>query len=85
MIEATDGRRALELLGELQEQGHAPCLIVLDINMPRMDGRQTLLALQADTVPVVAFSTSFSDFDRLWFAKRNFHCCTILGEMKLSA
>jgi CheY-like chemotaxis protein len=39
-----------------------PGLILLDLNMPRMDGREALLALKADPrlrrIPVVVFSTS---------------------------
>ncbi|WNM56498.1 response regulator [Candidatus Nitrospira allomarina] len=39
-----------------------PDLIILDLNMPRMDGRQVLLELRADhrlcSIPVVVFSDS---------------------------
>lgn len=44
-----------------------PGLILLDLNMPRMDGRETLLALKADAklcrIPVVIFSTSTAEED----------------------
>jgi CheY-like chemotaxis protein len=62
--EAQDGVHALELLRQLKAEGHLPCLVVLDINMPRMDGKQTLIRLQSDselsTIPVVLYSTSSS-------------------------
>ena len=65
--EAFDGVHALELLRQMQNEGSLPCLIVLDINMPRMDGKQTLVALQNDktfaSIPVVLFSTSSSALD----------------------
>lgn len=65
--EAFDGVHALELLRQMNEAGALPCLIVLDINMPRMDGKQTLVALQKhktfSTIPVVLFSTSSSMLD----------------------
>lgn len=65
--EAFDGVHALELLRQMQAADVLPCLIVLDINMPRMDGKQTLVALQNDkvlaTIPVVLFSTSSSALD----------------------
>src|SRR6476620_3628659 len=66
--EAFDGVHALELLHQMAEQNDLPCLIVLDINMPRMDGKQTVVRLQKDpvlsAVPVVLFSTSCSLLDQ---------------------
>jgi CheY-like chemotaxis protein len=68
IIEAMDGIHALELLRQMQESNELPCLIVLDINMPRLDGKQTLVALQNhplfSSIPVVLFSTSSSVLDK---------------------
>lgn len=68
IMEAFDGQHALELLQQMQQTGLLPCLIILDINMPRMDGKQTLLALQNDpllaAIPVVLFSTSSGLMDQ---------------------
>jgi CheY-like chemotaxis protein len=68
ILEAFDGVHALELLQEMKQEGELPCLIVLDINMPRMDGKQTLVALQQDkafsSIPVVLFTTSSSTLDK---------------------
>jgi len=51
-----------------------PCLVILDINMPRLDGKQALKMLRNiegyESVPVVLFSTSTSTQDAR-FAKEN--------------
>ena len=75
MIEAGDGLAALDALRQMSEGDNLPCLIVLDINMPKMDGRQTFMAIENDPklskVPVVIFSTSSSPLDKLFFSKKN--------------
>ncbi len=60
----SDGQEALDYLrrrGRFTE-AHRPDLILLDLNMPRMDGRQTLDAIKTDDVlkaiPVVILTTS---------------------------
>ena len=44
-----------------------PCFILLDLNMPKMDGRKALLFLKADpdlkNIPVVVLSTSSAEED----------------------
>lgn len=65
-IEFVDnGRQAIEYLQ--QADGHMPALIVLDLNMPEMDGRQTLQKLKNDqqfrNIPVVIVTTSTSKLD----------------------
>nr|WP_296073137.1 response regulator [uncultured Actinoplanes sp.] len=59
-----DGREALDYLrreGEFST-AHRPDLILLDLNMPRMDGRETLAAIKSDerlkAIPVVILTTS---------------------------
>ncbi len=46
-----------------------PCFILLDLNMPRMDGRKALLFLKSDPelkkIPVVVLSTSSAEEDIL--------------------
>src|SRR5215212_7930745 len=75
IVEAFDGQHALELLRQMQQQDNLPCLIVLDINMPRMDGKQTVIALQRDqelaAIPVVLFSTSSSLMDQRFSKAKN--------------
>src|SRR5688572_7747309 len=64
---AHDGNEAFAYLNSVGNNKQLPCLIILDINMPGMDGRQTLLQLkQHDTyknIPVVMFTTSNSPTD----------------------
>lgn len=75
IVKAQNGEEALNMLREMKQTGNLPCLVVLDINMPRMDGKQTLVSIQSDevlaTVPVVIFTTSSSAMDRLFFAKKH--------------
>ena len=56
---ANNGREALDIL---QEQPFLPCLIILDVNMPMMNGLQTLKALRSEPkfakVPIVILTTS---------------------------
>lgn len=67
---ANHGVEALRHLEQMLQSGTPPCLITLDINMPRMDGKETLAALKHDprfaSLPVVVFSTSGSAVDRLF-------------------
>jgi len=60
-----DGREALEFLrrqGSCFSDAPRPDLILLDLNMPRMDGREFLAAIKQDTnlrnIPVVVLTTS---------------------------
>jgi CheY-like chemotaxis protein len=59
-----DGQEALDYLrheGRFAD-AHRPDLILLDLNMPRMDGRETLAAIKTDdrlkAIPVVILTTS---------------------------
>jgi CheY-like chemotaxis protein len=65
-------RDGVEALAYLRRQGRyaeakRPDLILLDLNLPRMDGREVLTAIKADPdlklVPVVVLTTSEADRD----------------------
>src|SRR5687768_15990127 len=75
IIQAQNGEEGLALLHKLQAQNILPCLIILDINMPKMDGRQTFQMIRAEehfsSIPIVIFSTSSSPLDKMFFAKKN--------------
>lgn len=67
-------RDGVEALDYLRQAGKyigvpRPDLILLDLNMPRMDGRETLAEIKQDkelhTIPVVVLTTSDSDRDIL--------------------
>lgn len=66
-IELLDRLRRAEP-GDLDDGPSLPNLILLDLNMPRMDGREALEKLKADPnfrhIPVVIFTTSQSPDDR---------------------
>ncbi|HTN13181.1 MAG TPA: response regulator, partial [Sphingomonadaceae bacterium] len=60
-IEATDGEEALAMVAE-----HAPDLVVLDINMPRMDGLEVCRRLRAEgQVPILFLSSRDDEIDRV--------------------
>jgi CheY-like chemotaxis protein len=62
VVTAADGVEAISYLGSLKPYDPTPCLIILDINMPRMNGKETLMRLRSlprfEEVPVVLFTTS---------------------------
>ena len=64
---ASNGQEALQYLSKLPDN-HLPCLIVLDLNMPVLDGVQTLEALKNqkkwDHIPRVILTTSDSARDK---------------------
>ncbi|GGK19102.1 response regulator [Deinococcus malanensis] len=61
---AQDGVEALDVL---QQQRVRPTLVLLDLNMPRVNGLEVLRAMQEDMelrqVPVVVFTTSAQPVD----------------------
>ncbi|HYJ00318.1 MAG TPA: response regulator [Thermoleophilaceae bacterium] len=67
----TDGVQALELLRREGEHADAarPDLILLDLNLPRKDGREVLAEIKGDselsTIPVVVLTTSQAEEDVL--------------------
>jgi CheY-like chemotaxis protein len=75
LVKARDGVDALNQLQKMKEAGTLPCLVVLDINMPKMDGRQTFLSIRRNpdfaSIPVVIFSTSSSSLDKMFFDKKD--------------
>lgn len=70
---ASNGFGALQYLNEARITHQLPCLIILDINMPGMDGRETLIRIKQTedlkNIPVVLFTTSSSDIDRVFARK----------------
>ncbi|MEU4337727.1 response regulator [Micromonospora lupini] len=65
----SDGEEAMEFLRAegRHVQARRPDVILLDLNMPRMDGRQVLGAVKQDedlrTIPIVVLTTSNADTD----------------------
>jgi chemotaxis family two-component system response regulator Rcp1 len=66
---ATDGMKAMAFLRREGEHAHAPRpdLIMLDLNLPRKDGREVLKEIKEDeelkSIPVVILTTSKAEED----------------------
>lgn len=66
---APDGVEAMEFLRREGSHGNAPRpdLILLDLNLPRMDGREALALIKADdelkSIPTVILTTSEAEAD----------------------
>ncbi|MBA3827417.1 MAG: response regulator [Taibaiella sp.] len=62
-----DGEKLIEYLNGSYSVEPLPSLIVLDLNMPRMNGTQTLKALKRDfrykDIPIIIFSTSVNSIE----------------------
>jgi CheY-like chemotaxis protein len=65
LVHALNGEEALALLRE--GTGEKPCLILLDLNMPKMNGIEFLRIIKNDTglkkIPVVVLTTSSEERD----------------------
>ena len=70
-LEATTGARAVELVIE-----HAPALVLMDIQLPDIDGLEALDRLRADertaSVPVLALTAQAMEGDRERFLAAGF-------------
>ena len=65
LVRTTTGEQALEYLRN--ESNKKPCVILLDLNMPRMNGMEFLEVIKADEtlkkIPVAALTTSREEHD----------------------
>ncbi len=63
LVHVVNGEKALEYL--LDSNNVKPCVILLDLNMPRMNGIEFLKVVKTDSelkcIPVVALTTSRAD------------------------
>lgn len=75
IVQAVDGEEGLKKLQKMKLSSDLPCLIVLDLNMPRIDGKQAFTIIRGDerlsSVPVVILSTSDRASDKLFFQGQN--------------
>ena len=66
-VYASNGEQALAMLNDEYLNGRKPDVIVLDLNMPLMNGTATLEKLKADArfkdIPVIIYSTSINPFE----------------------
>lgn len=80
VVHAANGVEAIEYLSKAKLADDLPCLVLLDINMPKMDGRETLAEIKKDDrlneLPVVVFSTSSNPLDKLFCSRYNVELVT---------
>lgn len=80
IVEVNNGREALDYLQEASATNKLPCLLILDMNMPIMDGKETLAQIKADEklkdLSIVVFTTSNSKLDKLFCQKHNVEMVT---------
>ena len=66
LVHTTNGEEALEYLNN--QDNERPCVIILDLNMPKMNGVEFLKIAKADPdlrrLPVVILTTSKDEWDR---------------------
>lgn len=78
--EATNGWDALSYLHNSLKKDELPCLIIMDMNMPRMDGRQTIGKIKEDeqlaTIPIVVFTTSSNIAHKKYFESQGIRFIT---------
>jgi len=72
LIFAENGLDALKYLEQIKENpAQLPCLIVLDLNMPFIDGIETFRRIQEHVtfkeVPIIIFTSSMNPADRDFF------------------
>jgi len=65
---AQNGEDALRILGKDFNSNFKPALIILDLNMPKLNGTETLRRIKSDerykTVPVIIYSTSLNPMEK---------------------
>lgn len=68
--EVNNGREALDFLEAEKQKGNLPALVILDMNMPIINGKEALNLIRKDEalkdIPVVFFTTSNSEMDKLY-------------------
>lgn len=85
IVLAENGIRAIEYLNEKKDAG-LPCLIVLDLNMPFLNGKETYNKirneLKLETVPVVIFTSSHNPNDKVLFTSQGVEFVTKPDDFK---
>lgn len=86
IVNKKNGLDALHYLEELKEKNNSlPCLVILDINMPVLDGKKLLAILKNDnsfqSIPVIVFTTSSNGHDRDYCERFNVPMVTKPNDM----
>ena len=74
LIFAQNGLEALDYLEQFKgEPSKMPCLIVLDLNMPYIDGKETYQRIRDNSslvaIPVIIFTSSLNPADKAHFER----------------
>ncbi|MBD0296452.1 MAG: response regulator [Bacteroidota bacterium] len=74
IVEVANGKEVFDYLHDKAADAY-PCLIVLDMNMPVLSGRDTLAMLKKHSnyksIPVIVFTTSNSELDKAFCRRYN--------------
>ena len=72
VLEFRDGKEVIKFLDDFAGSTSNPLLIVLDVNMPRMNGRETLESIRGNpefrSIPVVMYTTAISNADEVFYS-----------------
>ena len=75
LVTAYNGLDLIRYLEGLNPLDPDPCLIILDVNMPLMNGKEALLKIRQmdryQNIPIVLFTTSSSPLDKMFAEKHN--------------
>ena len=78
--EAHNGRDALKFLQTSKATNQLPNLVIMDINMPIMDGKEALALIRGEDgykeLPLVVFTTSNNKIDKLFCERYNVEMLT---------
>ena len=68
VVHAPNGQEALNILEEMMKTNSKPCLVILDINMPVLNGKETLVKIKTNeklkNIPIVLFTTSTNESEK---------------------
>ena len=74
VVEFTNGIEAIKYLHRAKADAQLPCLILLDVNMPLLDGKKTLekirTELELNNLPVIVLTSSQNPNDRALFRSK---------------
>jgi len=70
IAEVSNGQEALDYLEDAKRKNDLPSLVILDMNMPVLNGKEALSIIKKDSalseIPLVFFTTSNSELDKMY-------------------
>ena len=70
IAEVSNGQEALDYLENAKRKNDLPSLVILDMNMPVLNGKEALSIIKKDDllkeIPLVFFTTSNSELDKMY-------------------